>query len=233
MANEDAAPSPKKKVRWGRIFGFMLLLVLLGAGLYGASWLNARRYYLVVGPTDVRVGRGRMLPMGHDPFVPTEPTQRKAYRTFPLPGGLTVERGERSFFDRVELDQQLYDLLVRSLEHTLAANNARTPELSVAYLEQLRALPGLNVEQRGRVDALGQQAIFVEAKALEAQAVAALQQAIEKFEVSAKGGAPVATEARARAAALTALLQRLRGEAVLLVPPPAPAATSTIGAAAP
>jgi hypothetical protein len=227
------AVSPKK-VRWGRIFGSLLFFILLAAGLYGASWLNARRYYLVVDATEVRVGRGRMLPMGFEAFVPTEPSQRRAYRTFPLPGGVELARGETSYFDRVELDQRLFEILVRALETSLAADNARTAELAAGYLEQLRALPGINAEQRERVEGLGQRALLVEARGHAARGQAELEKAVQQFEAAAKGGAEARGDAEARAAHLREVLRRLRGEGSATPGAAQPAQTGTsTGAAAP
>jgi len=232
MSDEAAAP-PKKKVRWGRILGFILFLGIAGAVAYGLSWLNARTYYLVVDATEVRVGKGKMLPMGYDPFVPPDPALRRAYQPFELPGGMRIERGQRKLDDRVELDQALFQVLQDAAQFSLSKEDARTPELVSLYIERMRALPGVNSEQRARIDEVAKRALFIEAKGLFEQGLGALKQAKEKFSASAEGG-----EASAKAAAAPYLeriegaLERLDGSrpASPSAPPaaPPPAATSTI-----
>ena len=197
---EDSSPKPQKgRIRWGRIFGTLLFFVLAGAAAYGASWLNARRYYLIVDATEVRVGKGRMLPVGHEPFVPKDPALRGAYRSFPLPGGVSLDRGERVVDDRVELDQALQRLLMQAAQHSLQKDDARTPELLGIYLERLRALPGLNSEQRATVDDLERAAMFVEAKGHQTDGVKALRQALEQFKkVAASTSGMKTAEAKER-----------------------------------
>ena len=97
MAKDREAAPKTKKVRWGRMFAAVIILALLGGGLYVASWLNARRYYLVIGQSEVRVARGRMLPVGYEAYVPNQIELRRAYEPFALPSGINIPRGETAF----------------------------------------------------------------------------------------------------------------------------------------
>lgn len=235
---EDAATPPKKKIRWGRLFGFLLFLIAAGGVAYGLSWLNARRYYLIVDSTEVRVGKGRMLPVGYDPFVPNDPALLKAYKAFPLPGGLRLQAGEQKLEDRVELDQALFRILNDAANFSLAKDNARTPVLLATYLERLRALPGINAEQRGGVEQLARDALFVEARGHYNEGLQLLQQAAEQFAESGKGKDRVrATEAQAKADRIQAALKVLRegpsavgnaptSDIPKLVPPPSTSTTT-------
>ncbi len=208
---EDAATKPKKKIRWGRLFGFLLFLIAAGGVAYGLSWLNARRYYLIVDSTEVRVGKGRVLPVGYDPFVPSDPALLKAYKAFPLPGGLRLQAGEQKLEDRVELDQALFRILNDAAKFSLAKDNARTPVLLATYLERLRALPGINAEQRGGVEQLARDALFVEARGHYNQGLGLLEKAAKQFAQSAQGkDRPRAAEAQGKADRIEAALEVLR-----------------------
>lgn len=191
--------APRRKIRFVRILVFLLVVGVLAAGVYGASWLNARRYFLVVGATEVQVHKGRMLPVGHEPFVPFDADLRRAYRALPLPGGLKLPRGETVFDDRVQLDQALYRILVDAAEHALAQDNARTSELLQHYIEQLKTLPGTNVRQQGLLIRLERAAGVVEARGHVMGARELLERAETLFRASAAGGGPTAARGRALA----------------------------------
>lgn len=192
--SDEAPASPKKRIRWGRILGFILFIGIAGAVAYGLSWLNARTYYLVVGAAEVSVGKGKMLPLGYDPFLPPDPALRKAYKSFPLPGGMRLERGIRKLDDRVELDQAIFHVLEEAAQFSLSKGDARTAELVGIYIDRMRALPGTNAEQRKGVDRIAKQALFIEAKGLYTGAVEALREAAEKFAASKQGDDPKARE---------------------------------------
>ncbi len=187
MSEDEPTKAPKKKIRWKRILGFLVFVGIAAGVAYGMSWLNARRYYLIVDRTEVRVGKGRMLPVGHDPFVPRNPALIKAYRKFPLPVGMNLSLGERKLDDRIELDQALYGVLKEAAHFSLSKDNERTAELVGIYLEHLRALPGTNAQQQSEVAQLARDALFVEARGHFDEGVKQLEMAAEQFVESAKG----------------------------------------------
>lgn len=229
--SEEEAKTPKKKIRWGRIFGFIVFLGVAVAVAYGLSWLNARTYYLVIGPTEVQVGKGRMLPVGYEPFVPLDPALRRAYESFPLPGGMPLERGQEKLSDRVELDQALFRVLVEASQYSLQQKNERTPQLVKTYLARLRALPGTNAEQRQKIEDLAKEALFVEAEGSYQAGVEALEAAVDKFVASAKGQ-PAARAAEAQAYAdrideALRVLRRGRAAPTRRAPPEEPPSADT------
>ena len=237
MSETEAPPAKPRRIRWRRILGTLLFLALAGAGVYGASWFNARRYFLVVDATEVKIRKGRMLPVGHEAFVPADPALRKAYQPFPLPGGMKLPRGESVFDDRVELDQAIFRILEDALEFSLAADNARTPELTAKYLQQIRALPGLNAQQQVRIAKLARDAIYVEARGFSDEAERLLDKAEQGFAESAKGhGGGQHKDGAVRAGRIRAALRVLREgapapesevEVPVSTPPPALPGTST------
>jgi len=181
-----------------RLRGLLILLVVLavlGAIAYGASWLNHRRYYLVVGPASVQIGKGRMLPMGWEPFRPDDPSLRRAYAEFELPGGIKVARGTTIFVDRVELDQALFRLLSDAARYAMSRDTARSPKLVQGYIERLEALPGVSIDQQVELQKLRRQAEFARARQLVRDAAELLAKATEAFEASAGGEGPEHAEA--------------------------------------
>lgn len=212
MAKEQSTPK-KRSFRWGRMLATLIILGLAGGGLYVASWLNARRYFLVVGATEVRIAKGRMLPVGFEPYIPNEVELRRAYETFPLPSGINVPRGETTFTDRVELDQALFRLLKDCLGYTLSKDDRATATLVDKYLHQIRAIPGTSVSQQIELGALERDASYVTARQKLDEAIAGLKEAARMFRDSAKGAGGATGDGDARAAIIETAVERLEAKA--------------------
>ncbi len=185
---QASAPPRKRRLRLGRILTVLLLLGGTAAGAYGASWLNSQRFYLIVEQTEVRIGKGRMFPVGHEAYRPANPALRGAYGSFPLPGGMTVPREERRFSERTDLDQALFRLLTEATQFTLTVDNERTPELAARYLAQLKSIPGLTTQQQVVLTKLERDASYVRARGLTQRAQRLLKDALKLFEESGRGG---------------------------------------------
>jgi hypothetical protein len=143
-----------------RVVGSLAVVLALATIALLASWLNHRRFFLVVEPERVRVDRGAWLPIGHRPFNPDTSRLSTAYAAFRLPSGFPTAVGTRVFTDRVELDQDLYRLLVDAARFALSSapgGSARPPrdvDLAADLLEQIEHLPGLTPRQRREVRSL-------------------------------------------------------------------------------
>ncbi|MEQ9503237.1 MAG: hypothetical protein RIT81_40600 [Deltaproteobacteria bacterium] len=210
MSDTETPKKPKRRLKLGRIFGTLLFLGIVGAGLYGASWFNARRYFIIVDATEVQVRRGKMLPYGHDPFLPKDRSLRKAYQTFKLPGGMKLPRGTSTYDEWRQLDQALYRILKDAADYSLTLDNERTPELTAQYLEQMRTLPGLNLEQQKALTELERDASYVEARGVLDRVEKDLARAAQLFRTSSRGGGGRFKDGEARAIALDKALQLLK-----------------------
>lgn len=226
MAKPETPDRPKPKLRVGRIFGVLLVLGVGAAGAYAASWLNAHRYFLVVTPGEARVQRGRMFPVGSEPYFPEDPLLRRAYGPIELPGGLGLSPGETRFDERADLDDAVRRLLKRAMEHVLNKPTDRTPVLAAAYLSQLEALPGASVTEEKELDGLRRAARRAEAQLLLSRAKGNLEQAAKLL----RAADPSEAEAKRRAQALEGILGTLRRLDVAPTPTStrAPTASSTV-----
>lgn len=220
MADKTKIETPKRGIRWKRIFGTLLFLGLAGGGLYAASWFNAQRYFMIVEATEVRIAKGRMLPVGHEPFIPLQPELRRAYETFPLPSGMNVPRGETTFSDRVELDQALFRILKDSIAFSLSEDNRRTPELVSRYLKQIKAIPGTSPSQQLDLSALERDAAYQEARQRMNDGIATLKESSRLFRESAKGQGSRAHDGEWRARQIDTVIEKL-AEASAGAPPDA------------
>lgn len=196
-------------IRMKRLFVALLVMSASAGGAYLASWINSRAFFLVVGPVDVRVEKGRMLPLGREAFLPEDPTVRRAYVSFPLPSGAKIPRGETRFSDRVELDQALFRLLKDCLSFALEKDDKNTAPLVQRYLDQLRALPGTSLAQQLEFAQLERDAAFVNARARVESAQALLKEASQMFRASARGPGARGGDGDLRARQVEAAMQLL------------------------
>ncbi|MBK8014776.1 MAG: hypothetical protein IPK13_25935 [Deltaproteobacteria bacterium] len=231
MTSEEQDFEPRRSFRIGRFFVLLLIITLTAAGLYGASWINSRRFFLIVETGDVSVAQGRMFPVGHEPFVPSDPTLSPAYASFPLPAGMMLPRGVTTFSDRVELDQALYRILRDSAEYVLShdADLQSSAELSNRYLQQIAALPGTNMVQQAELAKLRLDAEFMLARGRVRDAQRLLEDASQMFSILP---ADAASNERIRwAQAVTSALDALQvvtGSSVRSGPARAPVAGDRI-----
>ena len=227
MAKPEAPEKPKPKIRIGRIFATLVTLGLLGVLGYGASWLNAHRYFLIVEATEARIARGRRLPFGHEPYFPEDPVLRRAYGRINLPGGLGTPLGETRFEERADLDDALRRLLKDALTQVLEKPSERTPVLASEYLAQLEALPGASLNEERELNVLRRSARRAEAQLLLGRARTNLEQATKLLRTAD----PDDPETRRRALALESVLGTLGRLA--LGGPPALTTSGTVAAPIP
>lgn len=220
-APESKGTKPRRGVRWGRIGAALLLLGALGGGLYLASWINARRYFLIVRAHEVRVARGRMLPVGHRAFVPAEPELRRAYESFVLPAGLVAPHGETMFDERADLDRALYRLLRDAIAFSLSSESRRAPEQVARYLAQLRAVPGASAGDQLELAELERDAAYLEARFALEDGTKLLESSARLFRQSARGRGASRQDGEWRARAIEGIVATLRAPA-FGVPPLVP-----------
>ena len=130
-----------------------LVIVLLLLGMGGAvafllSQLNARTYSVQVVDGSLVVMKGRMFPIGFEPYRPLDPAMRDAYAPIPLDGSSPGNLPEARFTERDELDRALFDVVGRLAKARVSSDDPRQLEQGLAYLRRAEKLLGLSDEQR-------------------------------------------------------------------------------------
>lgn len=129
----------------------VVVLVILGlAGVAGVllSQLNARTWSLTQETGTLVVMKGRMLPVGAEPFRPSDPALADAYAPIPLEGQTAGTLLERKFSDRDELDRALFELLERLAVERITSNNPQELERGLYFVRRAERLSGITEEQR-------------------------------------------------------------------------------------
>jgi len=141
----------------GRLFtGFLVfcLVVALGAAVtYLLAERNQRHFRMRNQGGIVFIERGRLLPVGYEPFAPGAKDLQSAYAPIKVPAGERVDEVE-NFEDRVELDRALFSLLAGWARARLQASDGESFELASSYVGRCALLPGLSEEQRSELKSL-------------------------------------------------------------------------------
>jgi hypothetical protein len=183
-----AEPDKPKRSRLGSFFAFLLVLGLGGAVLYLSATINHRHYRLSAHDGHVFVERGRLLPMGFEPFVPEAAALIAAYAPIPVPPGETVKPSE-IFEDRTDLDRGLFMTLSGWARARLDTSDSEEFELAVTYVQRAELLPGLSEEQRNELRTLRADLSLRRGKRSVADALRSLERAREEFETAIQLGA--------------------------------------------
>ncbi len=216
------------KAESGRIFvAFLATLLILALGsavLYLSATINHRHYRLAQSGTLLVVERGRMLPLGFEPFSPDIPGLKEAYSPVPLPPGENLTSNE-VYDDRADLDRSLFGLLASWARTRLDASDPDQFELAIAYVERAKLLPGLSEEQRQELRTLRADLAYKNGKRLLQEVVERLRRARQELQMALALGTSRPTDADRWLAEVERRLAALE--------PPAPAQESADGPPAP
>ncbi len=150
-------PSSSERGGIGRFFTGLLVFCLvcaLGAAVaYLLAERNQRHFRMRNQGGIVFIERGRLLPIGYEPFAPDAKDLQSAYAPIKVPAGEKVDEVE-SFDDRVELDRALFSLLAGWARARLQASDAESFDMASSYVNRCSLLPGLSEEQRSELKSL-------------------------------------------------------------------------------
>jgi hypothetical protein len=126
-----------------------VLILALGGGItILLSELNARTYSVQVVDGNLVVMKGKLFPIGADPYRPGDPALRDVYAPIPLDGTSPGSLPEQRFTEREELDRALFDVVGRLAKARVASEDPRVLEQGLYYLRRAERLSGLTEEQK-------------------------------------------------------------------------------------
>jgi hypothetical protein len=180
----------------------VLLVVVLFVGLAGAvvyllSDINSRRYRVVEKSDQLVVERGRFLPFGFEPFVPTEDPLARAYAPIPLPPATSLPPSQ-VYEDRGEVDRLLFSLLAGWARAALGADDRATFDRASRYIARSELLPGVSEEQRVELRTLRADLAYKHGRILVDDSMKMLAEAKRAFELSLRLGTSRPTDAAAQ-----------------------------------
>src|SRR5258706_11658017 len=147
MSDDTGSFGSKLATALKRLLVAAVVLALGGATGFLLSQENARTFTLQVRNGQLVVLKGKMLPMGADPWRP-ERALVDAYAPIDLKGSQPYGVLNIKFTERDELDRALFTVLEGLAKPRVAADDPRELNDGLYYLRRADRLAGLSDEQR-------------------------------------------------------------------------------------
>jgi hypothetical protein len=168
-----------------RLLIFLLILVLGGAIGLLVSERNARTYTMEVVDGKLVVLKGRMFPIGAEPYRPSDPVLRDAYAPIPLDGTSPGDLGQRQFMEREELDRALFDLVARLARARVTSDDPKVLDQGVYLLRRAEKFSGLTEEQRRSVQDMQLEVAYYLARTKLDEARARVEEGLAQLRIAA------------------------------------------------
>jgi hypothetical protein len=171
-----------------RLVVTLVLLALVGAVGFLLSRLNARTFILQQTDGKLLILKGRMLPMGSEPYRPSDPALAEAYAPIDLMGGSAAGLDGGKFEERDAMDRALFGLLEGLARPKLVSDDPAVLAQGLQLLSRMQKLGGLNDEQRRTLKALEAEVAFFQARTRLDQARRDVAQALTQLRLAAESG---------------------------------------------
>lgn len=171
-----------------RLVVTLVLLGLLGAVGFLLSRLNARTFTLQQTDGKLLVMKGRMLPMGAEPYRPSDPALGAAYAPIDLLGGGAAGLDGARFEERDALDRALFGFLEGLARPKLVSDDPAVLSQGLQALARMQKLGGITDEQRRTLKSLESEVAFFQARTRLDQARRDLAEAMTQLRLAADSG---------------------------------------------
>jgi hypothetical protein len=175
-------------------FSSLVILGLAGAVGYLLSEKNARRYFIHYEGGVATIERGLLLPIGHTPYRPKDPSLAKAYAPFRLRAGASQPAEDESFDDRPDLDRRVGELVIDAARAQLALSDPAHLEAGIALLDRAELLREITPEQVQTLRALRSEVAYYQASSEISRALATLQNVRTLLRLAVEGNQKHARE---------------------------------------
>ena len=178
--------------RAGRAFT-RLVVTLVVLGLIGAvgfllSQLNARTFTLQQQDGKLLVMKGRMLPVGAEPYRPSDPVLSAAYAPIDLLGGTAAGLEGAKFDERDAMDRSLFQFLEGLARPRLVSDDPAVLSQGLVALSRMQKLGGITDEQRKTLRSLESEVAFFQARTRLDQARRDIAEAVSQLRIAADSG---------------------------------------------
>lgn len=166
---------------------FSLIVGCAGAAVYAMSLVNSRTYSLEVRGTQLLVMKGKMLPTGAEPWLPSEPSLADAYAPIELDPTAPVSAvTNRRFDDRDQLDRAMFTVLEAQARPRLESSDAKELDRGLALVRRGERLSGLTDDQRASLKKMQSDVAYFLARVRLDDARKQLEEALAQLKIAAE-----------------------------------------------
>ncbi len=163
----------------------LVVLGLLGAVAFLLSQLNARTFSVGMQDGQLVVMKGRMLPIGSEPYRPIDPVLAQTYAPIDVGGMVPTPLLGQKFNERDELDRAVFSVLESLARPRVTADNPEELEKGLYFLERAERLSGISADQRGSLKGMRAEVAFYQARMKMDQARRLLEDALGELKLAA------------------------------------------------
>jgi hypothetical protein len=171
-----------------RLVVTLLVFALIGVVGFLLSQLNARTFTLKQQDGKLLVLKGRMLPLGADPYRPSDPALAAAYAPVDLLGGGAAGLDGARFEERDALDRALFQFLEGLARPRLVSDDPVVVSQGLLALARMQKLGGISDEQRKTLKGLESEVAFFQARTRLDQARRDIAEAVTQLRLAADSG---------------------------------------------
>ncbi len=171
-----------------RLVVTLVVFALLGAVGFLLSQLNARTFTLQQQEGKLLVFKGRMLPLGADPYRPSDPALAAAYAPIDLLGGGAAGLDGAKFEERDALDRALFQFLEGLARPRLVSDDPAVLSQGLVALGRMQKLGGITDDQRKTLRSLESEVAFFQARTRLDQARRDIAEAVTQLRLAADSG---------------------------------------------
>ena len=171
-----------------RLVVTLVVLALLGVVGLLLSQLNARTFTLQAQDGKLLVMKGRMLPIGSEPYRPSDPVLAASYAPIDLLGGGAAGLDGARFEERDALDRALFQFLEGLARPRLVSDDPAVLQQGLVALGRMQKLGGVTDEQRRTLRGLESEVAFFQARTRRDQARRDIAEALTQLRLSADSG---------------------------------------------
>lgn len=176
--------------RLARAFRNLVVLAaflgLAGAALYALSVVNSSTYSLDIRNGQLVVLKGRMLPMGAEPWTPGDAALRDTYAPLDLEGNTGFAMAGLKFSERDELDRALFQVIEALARPRVTSNAPKDLDQALVLVRRGERLQGLSEAQRASLRGLQSELAFYLAQARLDDARGQLEEALTQLKLAAE-----------------------------------------------
>jgi hypothetical protein len=170
-----------------RIVITLLVLGLGGAVAFLLSQLNSRTFSLEIQEGKLVVMKGRMFPVGSEPYRPSDPTLADTYAPLDLEGTTPTQVVGQRFTERDELDRALYSVIEGLAKGRVTSDDPQTLDSGLYYLRRADRLTTLTEDQRLSLKQMKQEVAYYQARGKLEEAQREIAEAMTQLRLAAQG----------------------------------------------